>query len=593
MRRWAWCVAAGLLVTGCTSVGESLDTSLAALPAFAEIRPELLNELTEFAAQAMATPDLRPRSNWAGDQAQRVIVVTVPSPQGRAMVSQGSGLGWTQAIRTALQPIAASSYGWLKLDVVGGADSFRGNLEPGFQGVGFRNGLLLLPEELTHLDLHRGHQLRKGYQERLPEHWGKASAESQVGQAHYRLHIQSSCWFKGRVYPLRRGHRQLTVEQINPEELLSAAKLAGQHLLTQLGPEGRFTYIYRPDRDQIPQEYNLLRHAGACYALAQLAQETQQREYRDGARRALKYLLLQVRPDAQREGLYLVEGKHVKLGGNALAIVALLEFSQVSGEAFATKEVKGLAQGLLQEQLPDGSFPVHKREFATREASDFVSGYYPGEAIVALMALHRHDPSGPWLKAAQKAARYLIVVRDKGLASSQLPHDHWLMLGLSSVQQAAPDPIYPRHLTALSKAICSAQIRQSSSSDWLGGFYQPPRSGPTSIRMEGLCAGHRWVSQAVTDEVEQTLMGASLYLLQSQLQPEFCAYFRHPQKCLGGIPRSLSNSELRIDYDQHFISALLAHRQILQQRIKSGRSLPGLPPTSGEDLSELEPVSED
>jgi hypothetical protein len=72
-----------------------------------------------------------------------------------------------------------------------------------------------------------------------------------------------------------------------------------------------------------------------------------------------------------------------------------------------------LAKWMVQKQRDDGWFPVHKMIKSTMQATDFVSGYYPGEAILALVRLYRIDKDEKWLTAAQKAADYIIHVRDR------------------------------------------------------------------------------------------------------------------------------------------------------------------------------------
>ena len=542
---------------------------LADVPTLAELPVETAQELLVEASRlgrgeaSSLSPGLRQ------DQKPRIVLLSRPGPGGRARVAQGAGRGWSGALRALPVPRPDQrAPEWLRLDVVESADSFMGKLLPGLQGVGYSEGLIVLPEELSHQGLLKGSSLRKGYRERLPQHEGAQQPAADARRPRYRVRLRSACWNQRETYPVYRGHRVLRPEQVTPERLLAASCAAGDHLLTMLQSGGRFIYEYHPGRDHRSSDYNLLRHAGACYSLCQLYEATQDERYREGARTALDYLLGAVRESPEGlvagEGLplFLVDAGAVKLGGNALSILALCEYARVSGQSLARERVLGLGWGLLAHQAEDGSFPVHKRDYASWEADDFVSGYYPGESILALMALHHCDARGPWLKAARRAAHFLIEVRDRDLPVARLAHDHWLMLALAELSRVDPSPVYRRHLLRLSEAICQAQLSDQEESDWNGGFYRPPRSGPTSIRLEGLGAAVRCLQGTDVRRARQAMDRAALFLMQLQIQPESAAFFPRPELCLGGVPRSLSDFELRIDYDQHFISGLLSLRAL-------------------------------
>ncbi len=52
------------------------------------------------------------------------------------------------------------------------------------------------------------------------------------------------------------------------------------------------------------------------------------------------------------------------------------------------------------------------------------------------------------------------------------------------------------------------------------------------------------------------------FLLQTQIGPEKALYFDDPEKCLGAFHGTLTDYEIRIDYVQHNISALLAFSRL-------------------------------
>ena len=84
------------------------------------------------------------------------------------------------------------------------------------------------------------------------------------------------------------------------------------------------------------------------------------------------------------------------------------------------------------------------------KASDFISDYYPGEALYALMKLYRSDGNRRWLEAARRGVDWIIQVRDADKSIGQLTHDHWLMYALRELyavetKSGLPKPRFSYH----------------------------------------------------------------------------------------------------------------------------------------------------
>jgi hypothetical protein len=115
------------------------------------------------------------------------------------------------------------------------------------------------------------------------------------------------------------------------------------------------------------------------------------------------------------------------------------------------------------------------------------------------------------------------------------------------------------------KVIIKAQhtLENQPRPDWEGGFYAPPRSAPTATRVEGLNSAYALAKDyglsADEEKIRKAIDKGTGFLLRIQVGPENVIYFKDPRKSLGGIRESLVSPEIRIDYVQHSISALL-HR---------------------------------
>jgi hypothetical protein len=355
----------------------------------------------------------------------------------------------------------------------------------------------------------------------------------------------------------------------SPASLLAAADQGGRYLVRHQQSDGKFNYSYEPKRDEVTKGYNLLRHAGTCYALVELYQATGDPEFRDAADRGLDYLLTHSRgpKTADREADFeaiVSPGDEAKLGGAALAILAIVQDLKATGVDDRLDRARRLARFLLFQQDADGHFRS-KYFYGAPDPKPFESIYYPGEAILALLRLYRVDPQDAWLAAARAGADWLIDVRDAGKPTSALPHDHWLLMGLDELQQLTGDHRYAAHAARIAEAIIAAQRTTSPHPDWIGSFYDPPRSTPTATRAEGLVAATRIARRTGGNDAPylEALDRMAAFQLRCQITHESGLYLPRPDLARGGFRRSLTNWEVRIDYVQHNVSALLGLRSLL------------------------------
>jgi hypothetical protein len=541
------------------------------------------------------------------DRLPRLVFLSWSLGTSPAAAVYGSGQGIQAALEDALsrlvrakEPLAPGPCRWLKLDVVAGVQPPEALLrdksmllEPGLQGIAFARATqaALLAEELLASS--------------VMSDSGKVDWDALSTQARQRWpgETQDAHWVQSppleirrfrcisffcdgeQVVPLYRGHRRDNL--ITPKLLLDAARAAGAYLIRSVNPDGRFAYIYRPETDTVAPSYNLVRHAGTLYSMWELYAFHRNRELRAACERATQYMLKNIRPFGPRQlGAKVLVGKDeaIKLGGVALAIVSLAKCTTVTRDMQYLPLMKELGRYLQDSQFETGAF-AHERVLATGERLEFESEYYPGEAIFGLVRLYPLDSNPEWLDMAEKAARYLIAVRDRGKSNAELNHDHWLLYGLNELYLYRPKALYLEHANRIATAMCDKQHRRPEYPDYLGGYYIPPRSTPTATRSEGLVAayllsrdfGNR---EDETRRILSTIALGTCFQLQVQFHPEKAMYLKNPQRCLGAFHGSLTNLDVRIDYLQHNISALLGLYQIM--------SAEGLESLSGE----VSPASE-
>lgn len=514
------------------------------------------------------------------DVAPRIVFLSVSDRATPAIIARGTGLGLMRAINTALEKLIREftpqyQPQWLKVDIVQESiASIRLNsdrplgFERSLQGLAFarESAIAFLPEELvTHSLVLKDQTLQSAnivkYLKNKP---GSQQAFEKIIQAKshklYRF-ICSSFFTDGtEIVNLYRGHRLFN--DFSKEMVLEAAIAGGEYLKNSINPDGQFIYCYHAKTDKIVPKYNILRHAGAIYALLELYEVTEDKDLFAAIQRAIAYLIKQIQtPTAisvTGEGACVVEDNQVKLGGNALAAIALAKYTEITEDSQYLPTIIELCHWIASVQDKTGEFLVHKQT-QNQDPEEFRSNYYPGEAILALVRLYRLTEDAHWLDVAETAAKHRISKYNE--SPKAVPQDHWLLYALNELFRDRPVPVYLTYAGRIADAMLQSQQISPMYPDWLGCFQVPPRSTPTATRTEGLCAAYRLAQcSGNSSQLPQILEGIVLgiaFQLQTQIRPETAMYYPNIARSLGGFRKSLTHSEVRIDYVQHNISSLL------------------------------------
>lgn len=546
--------------------------------------------LTRFAADSILSTKYVENSIPATlikDNYPRIVFISASDGFSPAYVAVGSDKGIIKAIKRAASLVSREykhnqQLKWIKLDVVKEVyvvDNVNFNKPLGFDrslyGMSFnkQSGIAFLPEEMVSYTLVDNKQkIRKiNILKYLKDRSVNAEESQRILRSGentlYRFTTISSFYDGDSTMSLYRGHR--LYNKISGEYLLSSAIRGGQYLTRSVGTNGKFVYVYRPKTDSIPDKYNILRHAGTVYAMLELYSVNGDIELLKAVNRAIKYLLSSVKPGLTEENnmACVVEKGFTKLGGNALAIIALAKYTEVTNDRQYMPVLLRLAKWIQNAQKESGEFYIQKQTYPDGEIIDFTSQYYPGEALLAMTRIYALDPADHWLDVAEKGANYLINIRDYGLTHSALKHDHWLLYALEELYRYRPDQLYFDHAMQIARSITQSQNRGPKQPDWLGSFRSPPRSTPTATRAEGLCAAYLlardYSKPKEAEMILESIRLAVAFQLQTQFMPESVLYLKDPQRSLWGFHKGLTNYEIRIDYVQHNISSLLGYYRII------------------------------
>jgi len=351
--------------------------------------------------------------------------------------------------------------------------------------------------------------------------------------------------------------------------VIASANQAGAYLVEHSLPDGSFVYEYDPVRKRAAGSYNILRHAGTVYALLELYRQSKNPDVLRVAQSALAYLHAQIRPCLDVGDVEcVVEDDEIKLGGNALAILAFVEYAAVTDDEKYLPAARRLSRFVTQTQSSTGQFLVHKLSFSSGRVADFESSYYPGEALFALAKLAQRDKDTALFRQVHRGAQWIIEVRDGNTPRTRLEHDHWLLYALNELHADRPEPLYVDHTRRLTDAISAAQHRDicDGRSDWNGGYFSPPHSTPAATRSEGLAAAWALFSRAgdtaYMERAKRTLNRGIRFQLETQMTKEKAQSINADKAAVGGFHESLTEYSIRIDYVQHNISSLLGYLRV-------------------------------
>lgn len=393
--------------------------------------------------------------------------------------------------------------------------------------------------------------------------------------------------------PAEKTVAPVAVSAANPKDvqpaILNFLQAAGSYFKKHQFDSGRFEYLLNTsDKLSGKDIYNVVRHAGVVYALALYAQHTGDNQFSEVLQKASQYLWdvnIKAVDNTGHLAVWSVPGENfyvdsfgkAKLGSTGLALAGMIVEERIGGEALPLDKLQKLGEFLLYMQLEDGGFYASYHEKAGRVEPKKYQ-YYPGEAALGLCALYERDPQTKWLEGAIKAvnlpANNLEEMEKKAI-------DHWDLIAIAKIfdllKAEGKDLSSYNHLMVYSRRLVERLLAEWDSSTVKGSFMSDYGTTPTATRIEGLTAiaPYLKVDGTLLEPTLTVIREACHFLINSQLK-------EGPYQ--GGIPMAVKKkeyenskesrfaidtynkhaAEIRIDYVQHAMCALLGYDRLLQ-----------------------------
>ncbi|MGN6447477.1 MAG: CapA family protein, partial [Brucella intermedia] len=340
------------------------------------------------------------------------------------------------------------------------------------------------------------------------------------------------------------------------------------YLASQVKGDGRFVYGWHPCFDREIHAYNALRHASSLYSMIEAYEVTRQTELHQAIERALAYLvnnLIKTLEYEEQELAVLVDTfDEVKLGGNAVCLLALIKYSEVHQTSRYNELLERLALAIcIMQDRTTGRFN-HVLNYPALDVKErFRIIYYDGEAAFGLMRLYALTKDARWLEAVERGFEHFIA------SDHWKAHDHWLSYAVNELTRYRPEIRY-------------YEFGIKNFATYLDFVKERITTFPTLLEL--MMAAQQMLERMAQDESVSPLLATldlakfysaletrAHYLLNGYFWPELAMFFANPDRIAGSFFIRHHAFRVRIDDVEHYLSGFIAYKKYrLKQQNSQG-----------------------
>lgn len=369
---------------------------------------------------------------------------------------------------------------------------------------------------------------------------------------------------------LNAGRRDINT--LEAQQLHALIQSGSDFLAGEVKENGQFVYGHFPCFGRRIANYNTLRHASTIYAMLEAWELTRSASLFAAIQRALDYLVGTIiqrfpQPEGPTFAYNVDAGNEIKLGANAVSLLALVKYDELTSDTRYRELMEQLALGIARMQDADTGCFVHvlnAEDLSLKEAFRIV--YYDGEAAFGLMRLYGLTRDSRWLAVVEKAFGYFIK------AEHWKHHDHWLSYCANELTLSRPTEKYFRFAV-------------QNIAGYLDFILQRETTYPTLLELsmafeallQRLNTDHPEMRHLLQDmdidKFYRALHYRAHYLLNGFFWPEMAMYFARPASIVGSFFIRHHSFRVRIDDVEHYLSGYVAYWKMLTRR----------PPAAGPD----------
>ncbi len=359
-----------------------------------------------------------------------------------------------------------------------------------------------------------------------------------------------------------------------PKEMLVSCQRGADWLSRINGTKGRFLHGYLPALNSEMEGDNFLRQAGAAFALARAARLLGQDRYAARATQAILTLLDDTVIDSSEatcRHTSLPSAALNRLGAAGLLVLAIHELPAPQQDLLDKAEQ--LCNWIRRQARADGSLRCDDGDNDKPDAEDADRVHeYPGLALYAVLRSQKHRPAAWKTELAQKALAYYRTwwKGHRGMAFVSWQTAAWTEAYVQTKEAGFAEFVYE-----MNDWLCGLQYDQIDPRRlaWYGGFMtwvngesiETPPSVGSAVYAESLAEARR-TARAGTDlsryqRYSEVLQRCLQFLVRLQYTDANTQHFEewYRPRLVGGFHASSQDGNLRIDYTQHALSALVTY----------------------------------
>ncbi|MBQ8841671.1 MAG: glycosyl hydrolase family 88 [Ruminiclostridium sp.] len=348
--------------------------------------------------------------------------------------------------------------------------------------------------------------------------------------------------------------RRITGE-FNKEKALEVITTSSEYLSMQLDFSGKFEYGIYPVFHNVIPGYNILRHTSSIWSLVCAYRITKDkfilRQIECALGYTIKYSFYKYKkPKEEENTAYILDlnQREVKLGGNAVAIIMLTEYMDVTGTDKYKKLCCELGNGILELLDSETGEFTHVLDVPKLNVKEKMrTVYYDGEAVFALARLYGLTKEERWLNAAKTAV-------DRFIREDYTKHrDHWVAYSVNELTKYVNDERY-------------FEFGLKNAQNNLEKIYDQKTTYHTYLEL--LCVTFELYDRIKENDIKvgyleefdvkafvDTIFHRADYMLNGYCYPEYVMYLKYPEKSLGAFFVRHDGYRIRIDDIQHFCGA--------------------------------------
>lgn len=333
--------------------------------------------------------------------------------------------------------------------------------------------------------------------------------------------------------------------------------------------DGRIIYGYNDYTLKKTKGYNILRHAGSIWAMLSVYEYIPHTKLLESGLLSLQYIKDEYSGKSNNLDVIHEDG-WIKLGGNGLVSLAMMQcYKMIVRDAKYLKDssidldniqwLLDFGTSLLAYTLhcidPETKlFTHHKRNVNTGADKGFISSFYPGEALLAIingMQFVRPDDCQTDSifidKILQTITAYFVKCETEGHV-----RDHWMMQAIEKIAPMTDQETKTTILLPYATAIMDKTVMDSPSKS----------AGASAARSESLLSYVRFMRDNFTASGQG--LENLLTIIKNQLDFQETCYISRGLST-GAFRAKPSSNECRCDCTQHNISAFLGYHKLTKE----------------------------